>query len=118
VRDDLPYLEYIQESIQHSESYLHWTGGGFDEELLDDHLTRDAVLRRLETLSDAAGQPSDTLKSRHPEISWRKVTDFRNFLAHGYLRIRAERVAAVLKDDLGAVKIVVENEILSLRGSI
>jgi uncharacterized protein with HEPN domain len=111
VRDDRPYLEYIQESLERIETYLRSENNAPDKDLLDDPKTLDAVLRRLETLSDAASHLSEALKSRHPEISWREVTDFRNTLAHGYIRVKIDRVWAVLSEDIGPLKRVVEREL-------
>ena len=77
--DDRVYLENILESIDAVDKY---TVGG-EAVFLSDSLIRDAVLRRMETLTDAASHVSDALKKRHPEIQWSEVTRFRNVLAHG-----------------------------------
>ncbi len=60
-------LEYITDSIAKIERY---TRGG-KEEFLRDPMVQDAVLRRLETLSDVASKLSEPLKARHPDIPWR-----------------------------------------------
>jgi uncharacterized protein with HEPN domain len=119
VRDDRPYLEYIQESIEYVqesieriESYLDPAEAPIGRrEMLNDPRTEDAVLRRLETLSDAAGHLSDGLKLRHPEIPWREVTNFRNVLAHGYVDVNEERVWTIISTRLAPLKLVVEQEL-------
>ncbi len=60
-------LQYISDSIAKIEQY---TQGG-KEEFLRDSMVQDAVLRRLETLADAASKLSEPLKARHPDIPWR-----------------------------------------------
>ena len=76
-----------------------------------DQRTQDAVLRRMETLADAASHLSDELKARHPSIPWRQITDFRNVLAHGYADIRLDRVWRAIVADLPALQAVVQMEL-------
>jgi uncharacterized protein with HEPN domain len=76
-------LRYVRDSIRLIERY---TRGG-REAFLRDEMTQDAVLRRLETLSDAATKLSDDLKARYPDIPWRRVHGFRNVAAHGFQSI-------------------------------
>ncbi|MFN0070045.1 MAG: DUF86 domain-containing protein [Chloroflexota bacterium] len=113
MRDDQPYLEYILESIQRVDSYLMGAAGLPDRARLDNEpVVQDAVLRRLETLSDAASHLSTSLKQRHPNVPWRDVGDFRNVLAHGYTGVDLDRVWGVIMDDLAQLMVVVEAELL------
>jgi uncharacterized protein with HEPN domain len=64
VRDDRGYLTYILDAIERIERR---TAEGREFFMKDDVL-QDAVIRRLETLSDAAGKLSDALRDRNPEI--------------------------------------------------
>lgn len=115
MRDDSVYLRHVDKCIALIERYL----GGPKESLqrnlfFEDQRTQDAVLRRLETLSDAASHLSDTLKGRHPEIAWRQISAFRNVLAHGYTDILLEEVWRVIIEDLGALKTVALAEVRPL----
>jgi uncharacterized protein with HEPN domain len=78
---------------------------------LSDQRTQDAVLRRLETLADAASHLSDSLKARYPAIPWRQIADFRNVLAHGYTEIRLDRVWEAIVHDLPALEAAVGQEL-------
>jgi uncharacterized protein with HEPN domain len=115
LRDDRIYLAHISESIDLIQLYLTGTDGAPDRDLFyQDRRTQDAVLRRLETLADAASHLSERIKVRHTEIPWRHISDFRNVLAHGYTDIRLDRVWEAVTDDLSALKGVVREE---LRGT-
>src|SRR5438309_5681048 len=105
-RDRL-YLEYIQESIDLVEQYAR------DGELafFSDQRTQDAVLRRMETLADAASHLSVELRTRHPDIPWRQVMSFRNVLAHAYWDIRLDRVWQAITADLPSLKAAVDHEL-------
>lgn len=112
MRDDSVYLEHIAESIDLVGRYLTGVEGTLDERLFyDDLRTQDAVLRRMETLADAASHLSEALKARHPEIPWRQIGDFRNVLAHGYTDIRLDRVWQAIVADLPALQGVVDGEL-------
>lgn len=112
MRDDAVYLQHIAESIALVEEYLTGADGGASQQLLyGDRRTQDAVLRRMETLADAASHLSDALKARHPEIPWRQIGDFRNVLAHGYADIRLDRVWQAITGDLRTLRAVVRAEL-------
>jgi len=107
VRDNGVYLSYIRESIELIEAYT----GGEAETFSSNLRTQDAVLRRMETLADAAAHLSDDLKTDHPEIDWRQVTAFRNVLAHGYTEVRLDQVWQAIAQDLPALNAVVDEEL-------
>jgi uncharacterized protein with HEPN domain len=113
VRDDRLYLEYIQESIARVEQYARRGETVFNT----DPMVQDAVLRRMETLADAAAHLSDGVKARHRDVRWRQLTDFRNALAHAYAEIRLDLVWRAVTQDLATLKIVVEEELTRLRAS-
>lgn len=80
-------------------------------ELLEDPMTEDAVRRRLETLSEATGRLSESLRERHPNIAWREITRFRNVLAHGYVHVDPELVWVVIREGIGPPKEAVQREL-------
>ena len=98
---DRDLLDYMWESINRVEQYRSEGSGPMAE---------DAVLRRLETLADAAGKLSEEIKHEHPEIPWPRVVGFRNVLAHGYLGIQRDAVEKILDDDLPTLKAAIEAE--------
>lgn len=115
MRDDTDYLCYVIESIQLIKEYLNWSGDRPDQSsFFADSLTQDAVLRRMETLSDAASHLSAPLKSRHPDIPWRRISDFRNALAHAYIDLHLDEIWAVIERDLNALDVVARLELQRL----
>jgi uncharacterized protein with HEPN domain len=104
---NLDLLLYIQQSIARIEGY---TLDGRDA-FLSQNVLQDAVLRRLETLADAAGRLSPALKARHPHIPWRDISGFRNVAAHGYLELDVTRVWTTVQAHLPALKAAVEEEL-------
>jgi uncharacterized protein with HEPN domain len=106
---DEDLLRYIAESILLIEQY---TAGGEDA-FLREPIVQDAVLRRLETLADAARHLSVELTAQHPNIPWRAIYGFRNVAAHGYLGLDLARVWATVRDYLPALHSVIAEELSS-----
>lgn len=104
---DRDLLRYILESIERIDRYSVRGREAF----LTETIVQDAVLRRLETLANAANRLSDDLKARHPEIRWRAIYGFRNIAAHGYLELDVTRVWATIEVHLPALKSIVIKEL-------
>jgi uncharacterized protein with HEPN domain len=70
-------------------------------------LIQDAVLRNLEVMGESIKQLPEEWKASQPNIEWVKIGDFRNILAHDYLRV-----------DLDVVWIIIENYLPGLEEAI
>src|SRR5205085_10830636 len=104
---DRELLAFIQECVDKIGEY---TKGGLQRPS-SDSMAEDALLRRLETLADAAGQLSEVLMARHADIPWRKIVGFRDVLAHGYLGVDQDLVWGVVTRDLPPLKTVIDEEL-------
>lgn len=70
-------------------------------DLTEDEVLYDAVLRNLQTLSEATQLLPEAKKSEFPTIPWHEISGFRNILVHNYLgTIDPLTVAAVIKNHL------------------
>ena len=100
MREDSVYLQHIAECIQRIEEN---TRKG-REEFLQSHLLQDAVLRNLQTMSEATQRLSDVAKVKHQEIEWARIAAFRNVLVHNYLGIDLEIVWEITQRDVPELK--------------
>jgi uncharacterized protein with HEPN domain len=77
---------------------------GGEEEFLSSSKTRDAVIRQLEVIGEAAGNVSTAVRGEHPEVPWRSMRGFASFSKHEYWRLDLRRVwaAAVECEQVGA----------------
>ncbi len=64
---------------------------------------QDAVLRNLQTLAESSQRLSSEIKGSEPQIPWRELAGFRDVIVHGYLG-----------DDLGAIWLVIEQDLPTL----
>jgi uncharacterized protein with HEPN domain len=70
-------------------------------DFLADEILFDALLRNLQTLSEAVGLLPEALKEKFEEIPWREISGFRNILVHNYLgEIDRTTIQSILNNDL------------------
>ena len=68
----------------------------------DDIETRtvsDGLLMCVLRATEEVGKLSDSVRQRHPEVSWRGIRGMRNILAHDYGHVDREIVWAALEKD-------------------
>lgn len=82
---------------------------------LDDVVLEAATLHWLEIIGEAASRVSEDVRSRHPEVPWRPVIDFRNLIAHGYDIVEPDRVWAVVASDLARLEAQIRTILDELR---
>ena len=103
------YLLHMLECIADIEKYCEAS------DIESDQRTMDAVLRKLQILTESSMRVSVELKAAHNEISWRELAGFRNVVVHDYLGIRVERIGPMVNSDLPTLKGQIEAILSSLR---
>lgn len=71
-------------------------------------MLRFAIERQLEIIGEAVNHLTDEIKSNNPDIEWRKVTAFRNFIIHGYFGVDLELVWDIVVNKIPPLRLVVE----------
>lgn len=100
-RDDLVYVEHMIDSI---ESVYKFIGDKTFKEFKDDDLVVSGVIRKLEILGEASSKISDNIKSSYPNIEWRILKDFRNYLIHQYFGVDVATVWEAIQTDMPILK--------------
>lgn len=73
-------------------------------ELVENNLIYDAVQMNFIVLGEAASKLSDTAKDALPNIDWRAIKGFRNFIAHDYFGVDNNVVWSAIKYHLPELK--------------
>lgn len=96
-RDVGVFVEDILESIKRIEEY---TQNITEENFYKNVPIQDAVIRRFEIIGEAVKHIPQSLKSKYPDIPWKKITGTRDIFIHEYFGVKLERVWKTIKEDL------------------
>ena len=96
-RDYLNYIQDILTAIDKIKRYVH--DSDYDEFRADEKLV-DAVVRNLEIIGEAAKNVPLEIRNKYPGIEWKKVSGFRDLLAHSYFGVDLEIVWDIVKNKL------------------
>jgi uncharacterized protein with HEPN domain len=94
--DLLSHLEDIGDAI-----------AGFDDYLANSFVRR-GVERCIEIVSEASRDIPAKRKAGHPEVPWRNIVGIGNVLRHGYRLVDHGTIWSVVRDDLPALRVVVD----------
>lgn len=82
------------------------------DEFLEDRKTRDAVIRNLQVLGEAANRVPKETRDSYPQIEWMRIIRSRHILVHEYSGIDYEIVWRIITIHLPPLSQALE-EILS-----
>lgn len=110
-RDDSVYVEHMLDSIK---SIYKFIGSMSYEEFSEDDLIISGVIRKLEILGEASGKISENVKKQYPNIEWRVLKDFRNYLIHQYFGVDVAMVWEAVQEDMP----LLEKKLIDLKNSL
>lgn len=77
-------------------------------------LVQDAVIRKLQTLTESSQRLSDEIKATEPQVRWRQLAGFRNVVVHAYLSVDLAVVWTVVEFELPELASAVDRMLLRL----
>jgi len=81
------YRLYLEDMLTATKKIRKFSRGYSMDEIINDDMRLDAIIRNFEIIGIAARNIPDQVKEKYQTIEWRKITDFRNVLAHEYFGI-------------------------------
>ena len=100
-RGDLAFLQDIVEAISAISLYIKDTDYF---SFLKDGKTRDAVVRNLEIIGEAAKNIHAPFKKMYPALPWKEMAGVRDKLIHQYFGINYEVVWTIISKDLPSLQ--------------
>lgn len=99
-KDEL-LIQHVRDAIKRIEEYT----AGLDEAKFTENLVvRDAVLRQLEIIGEAARTLSEDGKKKYPSVNWYQIVGMRNRLIHEYFDVSWKVVWQTVANDLPKLK--------------
>jgi uncharacterized protein with HEPN domain len=80
-------IERFRDMLDALDSITKAIDGRTEAEFVNDEILRDAVVRRLIVVGEAAAQVSMEIRRAHTGVPWANVVAFRNILVHEYFGI-------------------------------
>ena len=90
----------VRDILNASKKILRYTEGMGYDDFLENELVRDAVLRNIEIIGEAAKKLSTSHKQAYPDIEWRKIAGMRDIVAHEYFGVSDEIVWNVVTEKI------------------
>jgi len=84
MKNDRMYLEHILESIIQVQEYIRGISKG---DFISSPIIRDAVVRRMEIIGEAAKNVSTATKRKNRPVPWKKMAGMRDILIHKYFGV-------------------------------
>lgn len=91
------YFEDILKAVSNIEEYIDSLG--FDE-FKANKLVRDAVIRNLEIIGEAAKNVPKEIQRNYSEIEWREIAGLRDILIHRYFEVNMRIIWDIVKNKL------------------
>jgi len=96
-RTNIHFLNDIRNSIDRIGTYID----DMDlDDLMEDEKTKDAVIRNLEIIGEAARNLDESIYRDNPSIPWRKIIGLRNIISHAYFGIDWENIWKIINEDI------------------
>jgi len=96
-KDNFVYIEDILRSCNLIADYVE--GVAF-EELAENQMLVDAIIRNIEVIGEAANKLDSTFRNDHPDFPVRSAVTMRNKLIHDYNMIDHKVVWDTVKEDI------------------
>jgi len=108
---DALLLSHMRECMERIQEYT----GGQRSLFESSPLVQDAVIRKLQTLTESSQRLSDQIRATEPQVRWRQLAGFRNVVVHAYLSVDLAVVWTVVEFELPALTKAVDRMLLHLR---
>jgi uncharacterized protein with HEPN domain len=89
--------DYVRDLLQELDDIAAFTVEGRDA-FMRDAKTQKAVIRSYEVVGEICKRLPDAVREDNPQIDWRKLITFRDFLAHNYDLIGLRYVWEAVED--------------------
>jgi len=99
---------FIMDMVESIEKIENYVSNLSYEDFLLDWKTKDAVVRNLEIIGEAANRIPEEIRIKYDDIPWSQVVGLRHRLIHGYFVVDYEIVWHIVTNELPDLKIKIK----------
>jgi uncharacterized protein with HEPN domain len=101
----LSFLKDIKDCIDRISKYIQQINyDTFGEDELLNELLMAGFIRNLEIMGEAARNIPEDVRTKYPEIPWKKMIGLRNVLIHNYASIDEATIWEIIQTDLSQLR--------------
>lgn len=100
---------FLEDIIQSIDKISRYTREMEYDDFVQNELVIDAVLRNLEIIGEAAGNIPDDIRSRYPNIPWKRIVGLRNIVIHAYFNVDLKIVWQIIRVNLREIRDDIKN---------
>ncbi len=86
------HIHFIEDILNAIEKIERYTKGLTFEDLSQNEMLIDAILRNMEVIGEACKNIPERVRKKYPDVEWKEAIGFRNILIHEYFGIDLETV--------------------------
>ncbi|HLC20201.1 MAG TPA: DUF86 domain-containing protein [Candidatus Nanoarchaeia archaeon] len=101
IHDDIPYVLHILEAIHNIEKSIKDCS---QSEFAVNTDMKDANVRRIEIIGEAAKNISPSTKQKYADVNWKEIVGTRDKMIHHYFGVNYDIIWDILKRDIPKLK--------------
>jgi uncharacterized protein with HEPN domain len=102
------YLLYLEDILTSSSKILKYADDSSLDDLIKDEMRLEAIVRNFEIIGEASSKVPQEIRDKYSSIEWRKISDFRNVLAHEYFGIDYDIMWNLIREKIPALRTAIQ----------
>jgi len=94
------YQLYLEDILESANKIQNYAGDLPFEHLIRDRMRVDAIVRNFEIIGEASSKIPQETRDKYSFVEWKKISNFRNVLAHEYFGVDYEIMWEIIKEKL------------------
>ena len=91
---------YLEDMLEAATKVRRYTIGMTRDQLAENSIVLDAVVRNLEVLGEAAKNVPEDMRAAHPEVEWKRIAGLRDILIHQYFGVDVDIIWDIRQNKL------------------